>query len=156
MKIKKPCKFIKFNIAKFYPSISVELFEKSINFARSIIKIEDKIINIIKHSRKYLLFHNSNAWVKKEGNLSFDITMGRWRGLWACRALFVKQTHASNWYKKHWALKGWWLTENGQDNERYCCTIQTYGTFYYHWYKLDRKRPLRCLIQPRGRLMFSL
>ena len=48
---KKPCKFIKFDIAEFYPSISVELLEKSINFARSIIEIENKIIDIIKHGK---------------------------------------------------------------------------------------------------------
>ena len=35
---KKTCKFIKFDIAEFYPSISAELLEKSINFARSIIE----------------------------------------------------------------------------------------------------------------------
>ena len=42
-------------------STSAELLEKSINFARRIIKIEGKIINIIKHARKSLLFHNGNA-----------------------------------------------------------------------------------------------
>ena len=73
---KKNCKFIKFDIAEFYPPISAKLLEKSINFARSIIEIEDKIINIIKHSRKSLLFHNGNAWVKKEGNPLSDVTMG--------------------------------------------------------------------------------
>ena len=49
---KKTCEFIKFDVAKFYPSILAELLEKSINFARSIIKIEDKIINKIKLARK--------------------------------------------------------------------------------------------------------
>ena len=73
---KKTCKFIKFDIVEFYPSISAELLEKSINFARSIVEIEDKIINIIKHARKSLLFHNGNAWIKKEGNPLFDVTMG--------------------------------------------------------------------------------
>ena len=42
-------KFINFNIALFYASITAELLEKSINFAKSIIEIEDKIINIAKH-----------------------------------------------------------------------------------------------------------
>ena len=58
---KKPCKFIKFDIAGIYLSISVELLEKSINFARSIIEIEDKIIDTINHPRKSLLFHDSNT-----------------------------------------------------------------------------------------------
>ena len=62
---KKTCKFIKFDIAEFYPSISAELFEKSIDFTRSIIEIEDKIIDIINHARKSLLFLDGNAWVKK-------------------------------------------------------------------------------------------
>ena len=73
---KKICKFIKFDIAEFYPSISAELLGKSINFARSIIEIKDKIINIINHVRKSLLFHDGKALVKKEGNPLFDVTMG--------------------------------------------------------------------------------
>ena len=42
---KNPCIFIKFDIAEFYLSISGELFEKFINFAGSIIEIEDNIID---------------------------------------------------------------------------------------------------------------
>ena len=81
---KKTCKFIKFDIAEFYPSISAELLEKSINFARSIIEIEDKTIDIINHARKSLLFHDGNAWVKKEGNPLFDVTMGSYDGAEVC------------------------------------------------------------------------
>ena len=62
----KTCKFIRFDIAEFYPSISAELLEKSMNFVRSIIEIEDKIIGIINHGRKSLLFYYGNAWVKKK------------------------------------------------------------------------------------------
>ena len=80
LKIKKTCKFIKFDIANFCPSMSAELLEKSINFAKSIIKIEDKIIGIIIHARKSLLFHDDNAWLKKEGNPLFDVTMGNFNG----------------------------------------------------------------------------
>ena len=35
--------------------------KKIINYARSIIEIEEKVINIIKHARKSLLFHDGNA-----------------------------------------------------------------------------------------------
>ena len=85
MKIKKKtCKFIKFDIEEFYPSVSAELLEKSTNFARNIIKIEDKVINIIKHARKSLLLHNGNAWVEKEGNPLFDVTMGSYDGAEVC------------------------------------------------------------------------
>ena len=58
---RKTCKFIKFDIAEFYLSISAELLEKSINFARSVIEIKDKTIDIINHARKSLLFHDSSA-----------------------------------------------------------------------------------------------
>ena len=81
---KKICKFIKFDIAEFYPSISAELLGKSINFARSINEIKDKIINIINHARKSLLFHDGKALVKKEGNPLFDVTMGSYNGTEAC------------------------------------------------------------------------
>ena len=72
----KNCKFIKFNIAELYLSISEELLEKSISFARSIIETENKIINIIEHARKSLLFHIGNAWVNEKGNHLLYVTMG--------------------------------------------------------------------------------
>ena len=66
------------------PSLSVELLEKSIHFARSIIEIEDKTTDIINHARKSLLFHDGKAWVKKEGNPLFDVTMGSYDGAEVC------------------------------------------------------------------------
>ena len=69
------------------PSLSVELLEKSIHFARSIIEIEDKTTDIINHARKSLLFHDSNAWVKKEGNPLFDVTMGSYDGAEVCKVV---------------------------------------------------------------------
>ena len=53
-----------------------------------------------------LLFHDGNAWVKKEGNPLFDVTMRSYRGLRACRTLFVRLTRTSEWYKKRRALYG--------------------------------------------------
>ena len=46
------------------------MLKKLIDFARSIIVIEEKITNVIKHARKLLLFQCGDAWVKK------DVTMG--------------------------------------------------------------------------------
>ena len=86
---KKGCKFIKFEILEFYPSISAELLEKSIYFARSIIEIEDKTIGIINHARKSLLFHDGNAWVKKEGNPLFDVTIGSYDGAEVCELVGI-------------------------------------------------------------------
>ena len=73
-------------------STSTELLEKFINFARSIIEIQDKITDIINHARKSLLFHDGNPWFKKVCNYR----KLRWgRGLRACRTLFVRQTRTS-------------------------------------------------------------
>ena len=70
------CRFIKFDIADFYPSISIELLDRSISFVNSSIDIEGIIINTINYARKFLLFGDSGAWVKKDGNPLFYVTMG--------------------------------------------------------------------------------
>ena len=64
------------DIVEFYPSISEELLNRSISFARSITTISDLVINIIHHSRKSLLFDRTSVWVKKRNNSWFDVTMG--------------------------------------------------------------------------------
>ena len=58
-------KFIKFDIAEFYPSISENLLNKSIAYVQSFTKIEDNAINTIKLARKSLLFNKDWTWVKK-------------------------------------------------------------------------------------------
>ena len=60
--------------------MSEELLEETINFARSIIEIED----IIKHARKFLLFFGGNAWVKNEGNYLLDVTLGSYNRTRVC------------------------------------------------------------------------
>ena len=65
---KDKSRFVKFDIVEFYPSISEELLNRSISFARSITIISDSVINIINHSRKSLLFDRISVWVRK-GNV---------------------------------------------------------------------------------------
>ena len=72
--------FIKIDIAEFYPSISEELLNCSISFARSISTISDSVINGIHHSRKSLLFHKTSIWVKNGNNSLFYITQGSYDG----------------------------------------------------------------------------
>ena len=64
--------FIIFDIESFYPSISPELFNKSIDFAKSIHNISDNDLNIIMNARKTLLFHHEEPWMKKNGEEHFD------------------------------------------------------------------------------------
>ena len=61
LKIKKNCSFIQFDIKDFYPSITEEILEEAISFAKSLIDIDDHKVRTIKHCRKSLLFHNNVA-----------------------------------------------------------------------------------------------
>ena len=56
-------------------------------FARSTTDIKDKTIDIINHARKSLLFYDGNAWVKKEGNPLFDVTMGSYDKAEVCELI---------------------------------------------------------------------
>ena len=80
---KQHSRFIKFDICEFYPSITEELLDKAIAFACTKTNFPDAELKIIKHCRKSLLFSNSDAWVKKDGNL-FDVTMGSFDGAEIC------------------------------------------------------------------------
>ena len=84
IKNKAKCRFIKFDITEFYPSISIELLDRSISFGKSLVDIEGNIINTINHPRKSLLFDDSGAWVKKDGKPLFDVTMGSFDGAEVC------------------------------------------------------------------------
>ena len=49
---KSRSKFIKFDIADFYPSITEELLSKSLEYARTIKAIDEKVVKVIMHSRR--------------------------------------------------------------------------------------------------------
>ena len=76
--------FIKFDIAEFYPSISENLLDKAIAYARSKTAVTNDVIAIIKHSRKSLLFDQNNTWIKKGTNPMFDVAMGSHDGAEIC------------------------------------------------------------------------
>ena len=58
---KKYCSFIQFDIKEFYPSITEEILEQAISFAKSLTDNDYHKIRTIKHSRKSVLFHNNVA-----------------------------------------------------------------------------------------------
>ena len=76
--------FAIFDIESFYPSISEELLTKAIHFAKKHSTITKQDIDIIMHARKSLLFHNDTAWIKKDNNNMFDVTMGSFDGAEVC------------------------------------------------------------------------
>ena len=91
---KSRCKFMKFDIVEFYPSISENLLLSALQFAANLnICITEEELAIIRHSRKSLLFNNSQPWVKKgiSRHELFDVTMGSWDGAEVCElvGLFI-------------------------------------------------------------------
>ena len=67
----------------FYPLISKNLFERALNYAKTITQITDDELMIMEHSRNALLFSpDGSAWSKKDG--LFDVTMGSFDGAETC------------------------------------------------------------------------
>ena len=82
MNNKTRLQFIQIDIVDYYPSISLELFNKAIEFARTCVNIDNLTIDIVLNARKSLLFHNNSAWIKQSG--SFYITLGAFDGAEVC------------------------------------------------------------------------
>ena len=57
---KHQCVFIKLDIVEFYRSITEEILDKAISFAKRHVEITDDHLRIKKHRRKSLLFNNNN------------------------------------------------------------------------------------------------
>ena len=76
--------FIQFDIESFYPSITQKLLDKSIQYATEITTISNEELDIIMQSRKTLLFHNQEPWVKRDGDEDFDVPMGCCDGAEIC------------------------------------------------------------------------
>ena len=59
-----------------YPSISEDLFNEALNFAKTKVDITSQEISIIVQFRNTLLFNKNQLWVKKSGNEEFDVPIG--------------------------------------------------------------------------------
>ena len=87
---RKKKRFIQFDVVSFYPSISSELMEAAIDWARNFIQISDREKRIIMESKKSLIFKNGEPWTKKGGSV-FDVAQGSYDGAEACElvGLFI-------------------------------------------------------------------
>ena len=74
-----------FNIERFYPLISENLFIKAIQFAKQMNEISVEDINLIMQARKTLLFSEALSWVEKERNKDFHVSMGCFDGSEVCK-----------------------------------------------------------------------
>ena len=62
---KPNCSFIIFDIQDFYPSISLSLFKRAIEFGKETYNLSNDEYSIITQSTKTLLFSDGEPWVKK-------------------------------------------------------------------------------------------
>ena len=61
---KPNCRFVQFDIAEFYPSISKDLLLQALEFGRNYSDITENDTAVIMNARKSLLFYNESFWVK--------------------------------------------------------------------------------------------
>ena len=73
----------------FYPSILLNLFSETIQYASTITEISVSDKTIIQHSRKTLLFHNNQPWEKKSGDPDFDVPVGCYDGAEICELVGI-------------------------------------------------------------------
>ena len=81
---KRRCTFVQFDIENFYPSITAELFDKAIAYAKQYVDIPDLDLDIIKQARATLLFHQGQPWIKQTDVNGFDVPMGAYDGAEVC------------------------------------------------------------------------
>ena len=75
--------FIAFDVADFYPSISMSLLNTALQFASSYVNITDEERHIILHAKKSLLYNTGEPWGKKTSGF-FGVTMGSFDGAETC------------------------------------------------------------------------
>ena len=91
IKDKHSCTFTQLDIKEFYPSITPDILDNAVSFAKQHVIINDDDIQIIKHCRKSLLFSNNSSWIKHSTAENFDVTMGSYDGAEVCElvGLFI-------------------------------------------------------------------
>ena len=75
--------FITYDVCEFYPSITEDLMNNSLDFANNFIEISDDDREIIFQARRSFLFDGNIPWNKKN-NAEFDVGMGSFDGAECC------------------------------------------------------------------------
>ena len=74
---------------EFYPSVTEDLLVKAIEHAKQHVEISEENIETIMHARKSLLFNKDYAWVKKDNESTFDVTMGSYDRAKVCELVGI-------------------------------------------------------------------
>ena len=82
--------------------------EEVIVFANQLTEIAEKDLRIIKHCRKSLLYHEDEAWKKKESESCFDVTMGSNDGMEICEltGIYIFTAFKSFTTRRHCLIPG--------------------------------------------------
>ena len=72
-KFNKNYRFIKFDIIKFYPSITKNNLIKALEFTKKFYPIADKEMNLIIHSCKAILTHENQTLEEISSNQLFNV-----------------------------------------------------------------------------------
>ena len=70
---------LKFDIENYYPSITKELFETALNWAKNYVEVSKEEELILENARKSFVVWDEGVWEKKTG-INFDIAMGAFDG----------------------------------------------------------------------------
>ena len=76
---KERATFIQFDIDNYYPSITAELLEKALTWAKLYVEVSEQDIEIIMSTKQNILYNKGQPWVKRAEN-PIDVTMGSWDG----------------------------------------------------------------------------
>ena len=105
-KKKSQCAFIQLDIMEFYPSVMETILDNALSFAKQYVEISDKDLQVIKHCIKLLLYHENEAWKKKNSHNCFDVMMGSYNGAEVCELAgsLILSTLASSIPKRNSSL----------------------------------------------------
>ena len=81
-----------FDTVNFYPSITSDLLNKAIDFAREYVNRTEDEREIIMHAKRSYLIHNGENWSKKSTD-KFDVTMGSFDGAETCELVGLFLPH---------------------------------------------------------------
>ena len=79
LKDKSKLRFITYDIADYYGSISEDIFRKAVNWAKTLVNISEDEEELLYSSKRSLLSDGKDLW-KKKGEKDFTIAMGSWDG----------------------------------------------------------------------------
>ena len=82
---KQQCFFSVFEVGEFYISISLDLYEKALNFPKEITPTADIDLRIMTQSTENILFHGGESFIKRESNENFNVPMGCFDGADECK-----------------------------------------------------------------------